>query len=310
MLKAFLFVVIVVSHFQFTIAQVPLWQGHGRITVSADGNEHDHDDWAGTPLSLAIIASQKLQDRVPLYIYSDHIWGSNQEHPGVDGVTAYDQMKESAVNGGRMFGFTGTRFLCAVDNAEVAYEALKAEINKSTQDNPLFIVVAGPVQVIGEALARAETVAKGHVTVISTKNAWNNKHADEPYGGWDIHSGWTLDKIKLHSAELKDGLKVVTIPNQNPCLNRKWSEYDWLRTAPERNHPYYKEGSWNWLFDRLCMSIKHVTGEENYYAIDPSDAGKVIFLLTGIEDTSPQLCYELMRNPRLNSESKQVSSKP
>jgi len=30
---------------------------------------------------------------------------------------------------------------------------------------------------------------------------------------------------------------------------------------------------------------------------DASDAGKVAFLLTGIEDTSPQLCYEIMMAP-------------
>jgi hypothetical protein len=51
------------------------------------------------------------------------------------------------------------------------------------------------------------------------------------------------------------------------------------------------------LFDRLCMSVKPVSGVENYYAIDASDAGKVAFLLTGIEDTSPQLCYEIMKAP-------------
>ena len=45
------------------------------------------------------------------------------------------------------------------------------------------------------------------------------------------------------------------------------------------------------------MSIKPVSGDENYYAIDASDAGKVAFLLTGIEDTSPALCYEIMRSP-------------
>jgi len=58
------------------------------------------------------------------------------------------------------------------------------------------------------------------------------------------------------------------------------------------------------------MSIKPVSGKENFYAIDPSDAGKVIFLLTGIADTSPQLCYQLMRNPRSSSESRQVSPGP
>jgi hypothetical protein len=45
------------------------------------------------------------------------------------------------------------------------------------------------------------------------------------------------------------------------------------------------------------MSIKPISGNENYYAIDASDAGKVVFLFTGIEKTSPQLCYEIMKNP-------------
>jgi hypothetical protein len=107
-----------------------------------------------------------------------------------------------------------------------------------------------------------------------------------------------MTEIKHHFSNPEGGdLKVVSIQNQNPCLMRNWKEYDWLMTAPERNNPYYKEGSWTWLFNRLCMSIKPVSGNENYYAIDASDAGKVVFLITGIEKTSPQLCYEIMSNP-------------
>jgi len=298
MKKIYLFVLFVFSCVSHSLAQNPLWQGKGRIVISSDGNEHDHDDWAATPLSLAIIASRGLQNRLSLYIYSDHIWGSNQEHPGVAGVTPYQQMRESAVNGGKIFRFDSTRFICAVDNAEIAYESLKEEINRSTSENPLFIVVAGPVHVIGEAIERAEKDKIKFVTIVTTLNAWNNDHADKPYGGWDKHTGWTLDEIRQSAAKRNsDGIKIVEIQNQNPCLKRNWKEYEWLITAPERTNSYYKEGSWTWLFHRLCASIKPVSETENYYAIDASDAGKVIFLLTGIEKTSPELCYELMRSP-------------
>lgn len=92
-------------------------------------------------------------------------------------------------------------------------------------------------------------------------------------------------------------LKIVSIQNQNPRLQRNWHEYEWLINAPERNLKYYKKGSWTWLFNRLCMSVKPISDDGYYYAFDPSDAGKVIFLLTGIEKISPQLCYDLMRNP-------------
>jgi hypothetical protein len=280
-----------------SFSQEPLWQGKGRIVVSSDGNEHDHDDWAATPLSLAILAAKGLQNKLALYIYSDHIWGSNHEHPGVDGIKPYAQMKESAVRGGKIFRFDHTRFICAVDNPEIAYEALKEEIDKSTSDNPLFIIVAGPVQVIGESIARANHNNRKFVSVVSTLNCWNNDHADKPYA-WEKHSGWTMGKIEQHFAGSKGGgLKIISIQNQNPCLMRNWKEYEWLVTAPERKNAYYRKGSWTWLFNRLCMSIKPVSGSENYYAIDASDAGKVVFLLTGVEKTSPQLCYEIMRNP-------------
>ena len=43
--------------FHTLYAQTTLWQGKGRIAISRDGYEHDDDDWAATPLSLALIAA-------------------------------------------------------------------------------------------------------------------------------------------------------------------------------------------------------------------------------------------------------------
>jgi len=298
MKKLCLLISLILIQESYSFSQTPLWQNKGRIVISSDGNEHDHDDWAATPLSLAIIAARGLQNKLTIYIYSDHIWGSNYEHPGVNGIKPYDQMKESAINGGKIFRFDKTRFICAADDADLAYEALKQEIDKSTSENPLFIIVAGPVHVIGESISRANKDKRKFVTVISTINCWNDEHADKPYP-WENHTGWTMKEIKENFSNLEGGdLKVVSIQNQNPCLMRNWKEYEWLITAPERNNPYFSSGSWLWLFNRLCMSIKPVSGNENYYAIDASDAGKVVFLLTGIENTSPQLCYELMKNPK------------
>ena len=73
----------------FCLLKHPLWQSKGRIVVSLDGNEHDHDKWGGTPLSLAIIAANGLQDKLSVHIYSDHICGSNHEHTHLQGVTPY-----------------------------------------------------------------------------------------------------------------------------------------------------------------------------------------------------------------------------
>ncbi|MBC7826416.1 MAG: hypothetical protein H7122_01620 [Chitinophagaceae bacterium] len=85
MQKTFFTWCFVVLHIKLLSGQTPLWQNKGRIVISSDGNEHDHDDWGAKPLSLAIIAAKGLQDRLSTYIYSDHIWGSNHEHPGIEG---------------------------------------------------------------------------------------------------------------------------------------------------------------------------------------------------------------------------------
>ena len=281
-------------------AQTPVWQGKGRIAISSDGNEHDHDDWAATPLSLALLASQGLQDKLVLYTYSDHIWGSNQDHPtSKSGLNAYEHMRESALGGQKWFGFDSTRFVCAVDNAEVAYKAMTDEINKSSAENPLIIIAAGPMQVVGEAISRAETGKRQFVTLIS-HSQWNNNHADN--GGkkwWDVHSGWTFKEICDSFATDEGGnLKCIQILDQNggedyDAFNAPIEKFDWEKNSVARYLPNYKAGAWDWLYSRLETCTK-----SNGKNFDPSDAGMVVYLLTGVEKTEPEMGRELMENPK------------
>ncbi|MFR9552558.1 MAG: transposase, partial [Rikenellaceae bacterium] len=92
-LKFTLATLLTVAIIATSTAQTPLWNGKGRIAISSDGNEHDHDDWAATPLSLALIAAKGLQDKMVLYTYSDHVWGSNQEMPLTDEQKASNREK-------------------------------------------------------------------------------------------------------------------------------------------------------------------------------------------------------------------------
>jgi hypothetical protein len=280
-------------------AQTPLWEGKGRIAISSDGNEHDHDDWAATPLSLALLAAAGLQDHLVLYTYSDHIWGSNQTHPTSEsGLNAYQHMRESALGGQEWFGFDRTRFVCAVDNAEVAYAAMRDEINKSSAENPLIIIAAGPMQVIGEAINRAKIDKRQYVTLV-THGVWNNIHADNPGKWWDVHSGWTYQEIKAIFGDEDGGrLKCIKILDQNggegyEGLKTEKARFDWIKDSPARNHNSYKDGSWDWLYTRLKTCIKDAG--KNF---DPSDAGMIIYLVTGIEKTNPDLAREIMENPK------------
>ncbi len=283
----------------FTLnGQTPLWQGKGRIAISSDGNEHDHDDWAATPLSLALLSAAGLQDELVLYTYSDHIWGSNQSHPSSEsGLNAYQHMRESALKGKEFFGFTKSNFVCAVDNAEVAYNALRDEINKSTADNPLIIIAAGPMQVVGEAINRAEKEKRQFVTLVS-HHPWNDRHSDDPSSKfWDKHSGWTFQEIEDGFSGSEGGsLTCIRILNQNgregyDGFKTDIAKFDWIKTSKARK--LYKKGAWDWLYERLETCIK-----DDGKNFDPSDAGMIVYLLTGVEKTNPGMAREIMENPK------------
>ena len=278
-------------------AQKPLWQGKGRIAISSDGNEHDNDDWAATPLSLALLAASGLQDNLAIYTYSDHIWGSNQDHPtSKSGLNSYEQMRESALGGQKWFGFDKTKFICAVDNAEIAYTALRNVINESTAENPLIIIAAGPMQVVGEALSRADKSKRQYVTLIS-HSGWNNNHSDHPAKKyWDVHTGWTFKEIiNAFSNDAGGNLKCVQILGQNGGkdyngLNAPIKKFEWIKTSKARENPAYKTGAWDWLYSRMETCIKG----KNF---DASDAGMVLYILTGIEKTEPEMAQKIMENP-------------
>jgi hypothetical protein len=266
--------------------------------ISSDGNEHDHDDWAATPLTLALLAASGLQDRLTLYTYSDHIWGSNVDHPtSTSGLNAYQQMRESALGGKKWFGFENTKFICAVDDAEVAYNAVKDEINKSTKKNPLIIIAAGPMQVVGEGINRAGKAKRQFVSIISHSN-WNNEHANKPSKKEAIqHSGWTFKAIcDSFACENGGNLKPIQILDQNggegyDGFKADTTKFEWVKTSKARYLKVYKPDAWDWLYSRLQTCVK----KEDF---DPSDAGMVVYMLTGIEKTEPYMGQKIMENPK------------
>ena len=285
--------------FHTLYAQTPLWQGKGRIAISSDGNEHDDDDWAATPLSLAMIAAKGLQDKLVLYTYSDHIWGSNQDRPNKHGISAYEHMRLSALGSKKWFGFHHSRFICAVDNAEIAYNAMRDVINASSAEDPLIIVAAGPMQVVGEALQRSDKEKRQYVTLLS-HSQWNNRHSDNPERkkGWDMHSGWTWDEMKAAFGTPEGGnVRFVQILDQNHGKDYigffcPKENYDWIKTSPARNSPAYQPGAWDFLYERISTCIK-----KKGTCFDPSDAGMIVYLFTGIEKTNPDMAREIMENP-------------
>lgn len=257
----------------------------GRIVISSDGNEHDEDDWAATPMSLALLKAAGLESQLTVYTFSDHTWGSNKEKPGADA-----QMRESAFMGAKWFSTKKTKFIEAVAAPNYAIIELTLQINASSEKDPLTIIAAGPMDVIGNALNEAKEEKLKHVRVIS-HSEWNNNHADEPYE-WEDHSGWTWEKLKAEFGT--KGLTLDQIADQNggedfEGLKTTKSRYDWIKNSPSKDKKPFDKGSWEWLYSRLEAAQK---GEE----FDPSDAGMILYLLTGKQKNTPDDLKEILEN--------------
>lgn len=253
-----------------------------RIVVVADGNEHGKGDWAATPLTLAVLAAKEIQDQVMVYAFSSHTWGSNKAHSGADA-----QMRESAFLGAKQFGFKKTKFIEAVNAPNYAIIEITVQVNKSSAKNPLVILAAGSMDIIGTALSEADSTKLKHVRIIS-HSIWDQQHSDSPEEG-ETHKGWTWEKLKESYAG--KGLNLITLPELGEGnFKAPLSTYSWLINSSEKEPKPFDKGSWAWLYSRIEASK---TGEE----VNPSDVRLLLYLLTGKSNTSIIDLREMLENP-------------
>jgi hypothetical protein len=235
----------------------------GRIALSADGNQHDEDDWASSAMTLAILARAGLQQNVVNYIYNNHIWDSDTEHRR--------NMTESVLGAGERFGFDTSRFFDGADPDGLAagVAALTAQINASTPGDELTIVLAGPMETTWMALDAADPAARRHVKCVSHGDgSFNQTHGQKDHGGHSYD-----DVIEL-------GCQRVQIPDQNGNLGpTKLSDWGYLSDlGPEMD----------WLHSRLELAEKG----------DVSDAGMVYFVITGEKRVSRSELRKFLSSPR------------
>ena len=257
-------------------AQADFYQGKGRIALSSDGNMHDNDDMQATMLSLAILAKANLQDVTTLYTYADHIWG-NEEND-------IDLMTVAAEETGRRFGFSNTVFIAAVENHETAYNSMCAEILKSTEADPLFIIAAGPMHVVGTAIECANKKnpeALKFVTVISHSD-WNNEHSDTPMLTKNYHSdpelpheGWTWDEMKT---TFGDKVNFKRIVDQNGTGVGE----EVYRTKDKFNFGYWEKIEWMKNHEDENIKWIYDTAKKNPCGPDFSDAGMLYYLVADL----------------------------
>src|SRR5262249_56087718 len=93
----------------------------GRIAWSADGNHNDPDDWAASPIALAIFAESGLKDRLVHFDYNCILPETN---PDWEKIHA-----ESVLGTASRYGYESSKFFDCRKDLEGAAPPLACQIN-------------------------------------------------------------------------------------------------------------------------------------------------------------------------------------
>lgn len=270
----------------------------GRIAYTADGNAHDQDDWAATPGSLSILAAAGLQDALVHYDYNDN----TADHTGVFPMSFTQEMRDSVTNAIYFFGYdvkdtvgktTDSIFYDVSLYEQNAIDHLASEIEKSTEDDPLYIILGGPAEIVYQAMEKAEK-GKDHIMVIS-HSQWNEwAEADGTWCKRGLKDGLhTLEQCGIST----DNGNLIRIPDQNaitngdektPMLCITSDKTKEVQTQEDFNK-LYAEAQWmnevenpglNYIYERLVDMTKE---EDDTDKCDMSDAGMMLYLLDGLQ---------------------------
>lgn len=233
----------------------------GRIAWSADGNFNDPDDWIASPLALAIFAEAGLRDHVVHFDYNSIL-----PHNDTEWAQTHS---ESVRSMGQRYGYPELIFYDCQQNLDSAVTSISQAVNYSSADNPLYFVLAGPMEVPYLGIKEAIPTRRQFVYCIS-HSRWNDGYSSFPNDNYFKYT--KRDVIDL-------GVSWVQLEDQNRLLSK--SPYGRLG-IPEEFRPYFwmrdaSDLKLRFLWERMSLSTRP----------DPSDAGMAYFLVTGDQQSDP-----------------------
>ncbi|MFC1765667.1 hypothetical protein ACFL6U_26775 [Planctomycetota bacterium] len=229
----------------------------GRIAFSSDGNFNDEDDWGAFPTAMAILDAFGLTDKLVHVDYCNILKGNDPRF--------YKEMKTSVLGSAQRYSVpTSVLFDCQT-NLREAIESIKSAVNASSADDPLYFILAGPMEVPYLGIIQSNPEKRKYVYCIS-HNSWND--------------GYTRDDQHLHShnkrsvipsginwIQCKDGNRNLAHPGGvgKRSTPQQWRLYYWMRDSHREDL--------RWIFERLEAELR----------ADISDSTMTYFLLTGDE---------------------------
>jgi len=242
----------------------------GRIAWSCDGNHNDEDDWAASPVALAIFAAFKVQHKLVHFDYNNILTNTD---------TAWEKEHKTSIRGAiERYGYEAGVFYDCRRNLDAAISSIVRAINESSADNPLYFVLAGPMEVPYLAIQKSDPAKRRFVYCIS-HSRWND--------------GFSTQYIFRYNkrAVIPTGIRWIQIRDQNEFLStspfgrpahpEEWVPWFWLRDAAEENLRF--------LWERMRATKR----------ADCSDAGMAYFLMTGDEAAEIDKLRRLLEQQRV-----------
>jgi len=230
----------------------------GRIAFSHDGNFNDEDDWGAFPVAVAILDAFGATGKLVHVDYSNILTGNDPRF--------YRETEESVSGSAQRYGIPRSVLFDCQKDLKGAIESIKNAINASSADDPLYYILAGPMEVPYLGIEKSDPEKRKYVYCIS-HSRWNDGYAGSDQA---LHKHNKRDVIPsgINWIQIKDGNPNLAHPGGagKSSTPEQWRLYQWLRDS--------SDPKLQWIFTRLQAEGR----------ADISDATMTYFLLTGDED--------------------------
>jgi len=230
----------------------------GRIAFSSDGNYNDEDDWGAFPVAVALLDAFGVTDKL-VHVDYCNILARND-------TRFYREMTASVLGAAERFGVPRSVLFDCQKDLDAAIASITRAIDASSADDPLYYVLAGPMEVPFRGIVRSKPDKRKYVYCIS-HSAWNDGYTRSDRL---LHAHNKRDVIPsgINWIQVKDGNRNLAHPGGvgKRSTPQQWRLHHWLRDS--------EDSRLRWIFSRL----------EAERRADISDSTMTYFLLTGDED--------------------------
>lgn len=245
----------------------------GRIAYCVDGNINSKSDWAASPIALAIFAEAGLKDKLVHFAYNCNLNQSNE--------VSEENHKKGVLEAARLYNYNLSNFYDCQLQFDTAAQRIADAVNVSSENNPLYIVLAGSLELPFLGISKSDPEKWRYVYCISQNN-WR-----------DVAERSELLEINRRDL-ISSGVTWIPIARQN----------QWLNTSSMQTHGGTAKANWKpwfWMRDSGDEKVKFLW-EMLQLTTQPEapNVGLAYFLASGDEEaTLPKLKKLLDENERL-----------